>query len=391
MIIQPIDNKKEAGFYNKGKILKTLEELFVDTPPWQELYAWKKSPLLSELKVQYGYVYSSGASLMEACPTFLRERWESCERKLQAFYKAAVHSKMDVKGLSLSDLAPEHFISDYFELRSQIIKSIFSEMTKPPNYDFMCEVYNLVCEIANNKLLLDTSLKCYERYKKYSDYIDYEIFGTKTGRLKTKKGSFPIMNLPKESRRLLKPHNDVFIELDFNAAELRTFLSLMGSPQPQEDLHDWNRQHIYPHLDRGDAKERIFAWLYNSSSKDFSPQKFYDKNLLVSRFFADGTIETPFNRILNCDEFHALNYLLQSTTSDLMLERAVAISKKLSSRKSYISFMLHDSLVMDFSYADRHLVEELVQIFSETSMGKYVCNLKMGRNFGDMQEVKLTN
>ena len=75
-------------------------------------------------------------------------------------------------------------------------------------------------------------------------YVVYDPFKSKTGRLVTK-NSFPILTMDKNYRKILKPNNDWFIEFDFNAAELRVLLGLLGKEQPQEDLHEWNKKNVY--------------------------------------------------------------------------------------------------------------------------------------------------
>ena len=107
----------------------------------------------------------------------------------------------------------------------------------------------------------------FKKINNVSPYVDYNIFGTKTGRLSTKKGSFPILTMDKRYRSSVKPNNDWFVELDYNAAELRVLLALAGKEQPDEDIHDWNVKNVYRNLlTRDEAKTRIFAWLYNPSS-----------------------------------------------------------------------------------------------------------------------------
>ena len=73
------------------------------------------------------------------------------------------------------------------------------------------------------------------------------------------------MNMNKEFRSIVKPKNDYFLELDFNAAEVRTLLSLAGSKQPHIDIHAWNlAQGMGENVEsREDAKKAFFSWLYD--------------------------------------------------------------------------------------------------------------------------------
>ena len=101
------------------------------------------------------------------------------------------------------------------------------------------------------------------------------FFGTKTGRLTTKKSSFPILTLDSTFRSVIKPQNDWLVELDFNAAELRTLLSLAGKEQPKEDIHDWNMKTVLKRAkSREDAKKK--------SSLGFIIQKVLMRHLMQS-------------------------------------------------------------------------------------------------------------
>ena len=92
--------------------------------------------------------------------------------------------------------------------------------------------------------------------------VSYNQHGSVTGRLTLDKGSFPILNLPKNFRKVLKPSNDFLVEFDYNAAELRTMLALMEMAQPQEDIHNWNIRHIFKDgCSREEAKKRAFDTL----------------------------------------------------------------------------------------------------------------------------------
>ena len=174
--------------------------------------------------------------------------------------------------------------------------------------------------------------------KKASPYCKYNLFGTKTGRLTTKKNSFPILTLAKEMRPILQPQMDFFVSFDFNGAELRTLLALGGSEQPVEDIHDCNRVNVYRETgSREEAKKRLFSWLYNPGSKDEMANKFYDRDSLVKKHWNGAYVETPYGRKIKVDKRKALNYLIQSTTSDMVLEQSVKLDQFL---KQYLRYLL---------------------------------------------------
>ena len=222
--------------------------------------------------------------------------------------------------------------------------------------------------------------------KKTTHCVDYLPFKSKTGRLTTSKSSFPILTLDKVFRSVIKPTNDYFVELDFNAAELRTLLALSGKEQPSIDIHDWNVENVYRGvLTRDEAKKRIFAWLYNPDSRDYLSGRAYDRDEVLKKHFDGSKVTTAFDRIIPADNHHALNYIIQSTTSDLLLKRAIETGKILHDRKSNIAFLLHDSLVIDYAKGDADLLDDIVETFSDTDLGRYVTNISVGKNFGAMK------
>jgi len=189
----------------------------------------------------------------------------------------------------------------------------------------------------------------------------------------------------------LSPTNDCFVELDFNAAELRTLLALSGVEQPTEDIHSWNVEHLYGgKLSREESKKRIFAWLYNPASKDRASASAYKRDHVVRQYFDGSQVTTAFDRTMPCDNHHALNYIIQSTTSDLFLRQMIKVDKALQGKKSFVSFSVHDSLVLDVDKEDRGMIEDLHGIFSETELGKFKTNLKIGKNFGTMRNMEIT-
>ena len=394
MIFQTLDNKGECvGVFANG-------ELFFGDLPEGLTRTWSYAPYLSK-DVEYASLYCQGLSPSDVCPDSLRGEWDTVSLRMRAFLKSFSISKVSLDEACFFDLVPERFLREYFDLKSRISEHVFSTYSKPDNYDFLSELTEVVSEIGQNKLNLDfreargaldtASVRTYKKIQRASPYVKYNVFGTKTGRLSTRKGSFPILNLDRRHRSIIKPDNDCFIELDFNAAELRTLLSLSGHGQPAGDLHEWNAKNVYGGLvTRDEAKKRIFSWLYNPSLTVRRASQFYNRDKILEKYWDGESIRTPFGRQIKADKEHALSYLLQSTCSDMVLRQAIKIRNLLDGRKSKLIFIVHDSIVIDCSAEDKQMLDKLVSCFSSTALGEFKVGVHMGKDFGSMKEIKWT-
>jgi hypothetical protein len=186
---------------------------------------------------------------------------------------------------------------------------------------------------------------------------------------------------------MIKPNNDLFVCLDYNGAEVRTLLELCDEPQPTDDIHEWNSRHLFEQeIERDECKVRFFAWLYDPSSDDIKSAH-YDRKKVLDKWYVDGYISTPYGRKIEVEERKALNYLLQSTTSDRVLSKAVEIDRYLvkNNCKSYISHIVHDELVIDYSDEDRNHISKIKEIFEDG----YLCNLTAGKDYYNLKELKI--
>ena len=84
----------------------------------------------------------------------------------------------------------------------------------------------------------------------------------------------------------------------------------------------------------------------------------------------------------------SLNYLIQSTTSDLFLRQVIKINEILKNTESFISWTLHDSVMLDLKNQDKSLLPEIIDVFGDTRFGKYVVNVSAGQNYGEMKKIK---
>ena len=395
MYFQTLDNKGEClGYYANN-------ELYYQDLPENADKTWYYSPSLKDRHVEYARIYSGGLTLIEACPEEFKPAWDKITNRLRAFLKSFQASKINLDETCIYNLIPEFFLYELCAAKNKITEHVLSNNPRPLNHNFMVDVIKMLSEIKEQPLNIDirpimTKLvtvrgKNFVNKLQEVDWIcDYNPFGTVTGRLTTMPKTFPILTLHRDFRGCLHPQNDWFLELDYNAAEVRTLLGLSGTPQPEGDIHEWNIKNIYAgKLDRASAKQKIFEWLY-SHRKNKKAEVFYDKNLVKEKYWNGYNIHTEFGRdIKGVDNHHALNYIIQSTTSDLVLSKAAEIHNHMREKESNVAFMMHDSIVIDLKHEERHAIPDLMKVFSTTPFGDYKVNVTLGKNFGDMKDLNI--
>ena len=65
----------------------------------------------------------------------------------------------------------------------------------------------------------------------------------------------------------------------------------------------------------------------------------------------------------------------------------MAIKKILENKKTFISHIMHDEIVLDLSDDERSMLPEIKDIFSNNKMGKYEVNVSAGKNYYDMEKL----
>ena len=402
MLFQTLDDKGECvGIYHNGELLFDLDKF-----PQDLTRTWSYTSFLEGYRgVDYAELYAFGKSLDEACPEHLKEQWRDLRTKRSALIRSLAISKINLQENCLFDVLPPWFLKKYCEVKNQISDYVIESRPKPPNYKHLFSVAKMLAEIKEQKLNISIAglkkepptpavANLMKKVNSCAPYVYYNQFGTITGRLTTRPATFPILTLKKEYRSILKPTNDFFLELDFNGAEIRVLLGLLGLEQPQEDVHQWNIENVFDNeLDRPSAKETFFAWLYGSHSPKLAKyvnrlNKNYDKDTLVNDHWDGEYIRTPFARDIKSDQHHALNYLIQSTAADLALEQAVKIRDLIRGRKTKIAFIIHDSVVLDFCSEDKELFNELGSLMGDTRFGKFLVSANIGKNFADLKEAR---
>jgi len=393
MYFQSIDDKQECiGIYTDGCLL--FEDFNLDGFS----RTWKYSKLIENNKnIECASFYAKNDDIFKVCPDSIKHEYGEVLTKMRSFIKSLKIAKVDLTENCIFDLIPHKSLKDYLDVKNKITEYVFDTCERPKNYEHLLKIAKLAEEIKYQKININSSELKKASYKqkvrrfiknkdKFDPYVRYKLFGTKTGRLSAQNRSFPILTLDKDLRNYIEPSNDVFLELDFNAAEIRTLLALNNQEQPDIDIHEWHAQNIFRGFTTRDkAKRRVFAWLYNLNSNDYLLDRFYDRAALKDKFWDGEKIVTPFHREIYSDEFHNVNYVLQSTSNDIFLEQAYKIYELLNNKRSNIAFLLHDSVVIDFAKEDYKKIYELAEVFQGTRFGKFKINVNIGNNFGDMR------
>ncbi len=399
MYFQALDDKEKCiGIYYDGELIFD-EDRYPQS--MRNFKTWKYSGSIKE-DVEYAWFYTGGQSLIDSCPEHLVGELTKQHAKMTAFKKAFEIAKVDFREHCFFDLVPHDFLLSFLETKNKITKYVIENYDKPKNYEHLVSVEKLLYKMRYQKLNINNensrnlfvstnNRHSAQKILKGARYIDYNIYGTKTGRLSTYPGSFPILTMKRELRSLIKPHNDWFVSLDYNGAEVRTVLALLGLNQPDYDVHEWNMEFVLNDLgitDREKAKTTFFGWLYNSKS-DIIKGSIYDRETILSKYYNGESVNTPFDRRILVDKDKALNYIVQSTTADLVNSRAVIIDRFLRGKKSFISHIVHDEIVLDISDDERALIPEIRELFSKTMFGNFRTNLKAGKDYLNLGELNL--
>lgn len=401
MLFQTLDDKNECvGIYIENKLL------FNTKLPENLTKTWSYSGFLRGKQIDYAQLFVEGKSLDDICPEHLKQDWLTINSRLRAFISSCLEAKVSLKENCFFDLTPQRFLVEYCHLRNKITEYILSTVERPKEYDFYKRFNELLHDIKHrdlninldniqNKLAKESALAFYKKIANGSNHINYNMFGSITGRLTVAKNSFPILTFPKQYREILLPQNDWFVVFDMNAAELRTAMALLGKEQIDGDLHQWSSEKIFKgQLDRSEAKSTATAWLYDSHSAlakkyDAELASVYNKAELKNRHWINGIVHTPFNRKIEADEHHAISYLNQSTFIDLFHRQILKVDDYLRGKKSFVSFMVHDEFVLDVTEEEKNLIVELIKILQDTPYGKFPVNVKAGKSYGSLKKLNL--
>ena len=390
MLFELIDSKLNCNSaYSGGNI---VDYFSLENPT----HTWDYSPTFGSKQMELACLYAGTKNIEDACSYDMRERYNALRSKLRAYMKSFITAQVSLDENCFFDLVPVSFIHELFSARSAMMKQIFETHKRPENYDFLYNLNKMIYEIAEKDVKINMKnlpvIGEIRNASKMKKKVKYNMFGTITGRLSAEQDSFPILTMNKNLRSIVEPTNDFLLELDFNAFEPRILLALNGKKQPAVDLHEWNKDNVFIGTNRDGAKKKFLAWMYDERGtttlppqQDKKVRTFYDKSVVRNKYYDGGTVKNYYGREIKADNEHAINYILQSTASDCFLRQAIKINNILKGKKSFIKFLVHDSIVIDVSSEDKQLVKEICNTFSNTDFGRFITTKKIGKNYGEMK------
>lgn len=393
MNVQITERSEDRKYYIDGTFYETM-------PQQDNIDSWDYHPSFECAKeVRLASLYCGESDINKVVPDLLHSMWEGSNIYLKAHVRALLGAKIDLNDNNFFDIIPAHVYKKHLGLKDRICEYVFSTHPRPDNYDYLLDLTRVLDQIKRYGLNINTKgfrsrsvqdRNFAKRLAQAAPCCDYNIFGTRTGRLATNPGTFPILNLKKEYRGIVHPRLDCVVELDYNAAELRTALALAGKPQPQTDIHQDACYRVFDgKITRDEVKTETFKWLYGGKSK-YNKQlnELYDKETILNKHFFGDHIVTPFGNKIECDEHHALSYIIQSTLGEIVLKKLIEVEHFLRQYKSNIYFTVHDSIVLDFAEEDKSILYEISKIFSDTPLGHFPVSISAGTNYGNMKAVK---
>lgn len=351
------------------------------------LYTWEFNNKFLYQNVKFLHLYTQGATIKDYGSPELIEQYKNILELQKKFLKTFKTSQVSTFDHCFYYYLPEWFLEQYFSFKISLMKETLQYFEEPQNYHFLKNISEVLLDIETREIRYSPELDLKQKYNN----IQYNVFGAKTGRLTTSKHSFPILTLPKEQRKYVLPSNDELVEVDFNAADVRSLLILLDRPQLTGDIHRYHLELLKdPKMTRDTVKNEFFAWLFGRENPDFDFfDTFYHKAQIKEKYWDGKCITNPYGRKIEADEYHILSYLIQSTSADIFLRQVIKVFKYLKQRhlSSFIKFLVHDNIVLDMKKDEMEHIPNIRRIFSETDHGTFETSIRKGKNFLEMDSL----
>lgn len=339
-------------------------------------YTWEYNEALDQFvdrdKIIYLSLIHNKNDFQHLIPNSLFDEFKDIKRELKVHYN--IYNQVFCQTISFSEYLNSYLHDKYLSVNFRIIEALIAD---PPD-DYQNKLMaQKICNKINKY-----NINLTEKSLGWNTQIFSNPF-TKLGRLNTSGGSFSIFSLTKEQKSKIIPNNDLFLEFDYNAMDLRTLFGLSGMEQVKEDLHEVMMGKYFPTLSRDEYKHEIFKILYSGQELDNFPISI---SALKEKFYDGKFVHTPFGKTIEADDFHFLSYLSQSCSASLFIEQVEAMLSALKKvgLDDCFAFTVHDSIMFDIKYEQLQPILDLKYVLEETRWGTYRLKQKIGKNYGKL-------
>ena len=294
---------------------------------------------------------------------------------------------------NINELIP---ISKHYEYCENIYDVVKSHLVK--NNEFVYKTIDVFFKIEKEGIKLDK--KCFIEYhenhptphfsvKQGVIYTSYNLY-TFTGRPSNAFNGINFAALNKENgeRSCFIPHNDLFIEVDFQGYHPR----LIGELAEWHFPNDRNTYEILGQLlgvTQQEAKELTFKQLYGGVWSEYKDKPFFKQ---VDMFVDDlwetiqysGYIDTPSGKrfklkdIDNPNPQKLLNYYIQNYETSQNILQLHALFNEFKPLKSRIVLYSYDSVLIDVAREEMQKIQEIIAKL------QYPVRIKTGNNYNEL-------
>jgi len=248
--------------------------------------------------------------------------------------------------------------------------------------------------------------------------VNYSTKRTLTGRI-TSKDRYNPQNLSKENEDRTKIvsrfRNGRIYQFDYTSFEARIALYLSGDEQFIQDFYDKDlhsetamiifETHDFTPEQRNVAKLANMAIMYGASEatamkilgkypepaeklrriKVFLEPVFRRAKEIIEESKQNGYLINKWGSIIKPEkDFAGFNNYLQSTASEIVVDKVIEIKELLKPYRSQFLFQVHDSLVFDVHPEEIELVQLIAKTLSYNKGMMFTVNYKSGPNYKDL-------
>jgi hypothetical protein len=294
---------------------------------------------------------------------------------------------------NVNELIP---ISKHYEYCENIYEIVKPYLSK--NNEFIYKIVDVFFKIEKEGIKLDK--KCFIKYhenhstphfsvKQGTAYTSYNLY-TLTGRPSNAFNSINYAALNKENgeRECFVPHNDLFIEVDFQGYHPRLLGELVNFPF----LHSKSTYETLAtvlNVTPQEAKELTFKQIYGGVWAEYSNKPFFKQ---VAAFTDDlwdtinygGYIETPSGKRFRLKDIDSpnpqkvLNYYIQNFETSQNVMQLHSLFNDFRPLKSRIVLYTYDSILIDVSREETQKIDEIIAKL------QYPVRIKTGNNYNNL-------